>query len=334
MQRMLRALATAGTAAALALTVAACGSGTVGEEAGGSDSASPDSGAGGGTITVETARGQVTLDEPATTVVSLEWTYTEELIALGVQPAGNADNDGYAQWITAPGVELAEDTVDVGNRQAPSIEQIRQLEPDLIVVDDGRAQENLPQLQDIAPVLSFEYTTSPQLETLRTNFTELAKAVGREEQADEVFAGIEESAADLEERLAAAGLDGTRYAFAQGFTADGTGTARLFTDEALVAQVLELAGLENTWDGEGDAWGMTTVGVEGLTNLEPDIHFLTVADDADSPFTGAFAGNRVWEGLEFVQEDRWHELDPGTWLFGGPVSAEYILDEVGKALGV
>lgn len=331
MQRILRALATGGTAAALMLTAVGCGSGTVGDtgdkKSGGDQAAS-------GKITVDTAQGQITLDKAATKVVTLEWTYTEELVALGVTPVGNADNKGYGTWITAKGATLAESVTDVGTRNEPSLEKIRALQPDLIVIDNDRSKANLKALQDIAPVVSFTYTTKPQLATMKKNFTELAKAVGKADKAAEVNQQIDAKAADLKGRLDKAGKGGLKYAVGQGFTANGTASIRMLTDDAIAPQVLNLAGLKNGWKGEPDAWGMTTVGVEGLTKVEPDATFLYVAAEKDNPFTGAFADNAVWKGLEFVKNDKALPLDPGTWLFGGPLSAMHILDETGKALKV
>ncbi|WP_185845451.1 hypothetical protein [Kibdelosporangium aridum] len=50
-------------------------------------------------------------------MVVLEWAYTEELVALGVTPVGNADNEGYKTWVTAPGSALLNGVADVGQRQ-------------------------------------------------------------------------------------------------------------------------------------------------------------------------------------------------------------------------
>lgn len=331
MQRMLRALATGGTVLAVVLAAAGCGSGTVGDTA--DTKPGGDASAKGG-ITVETALGKVSLDKPATKVVTLEWTYAEELVALGVTPAGNADNKGYGTWITAEGAALPAQVTDVGNRNEPSLEKIKALQPDLIVIDNERSKANLKQLQAIAPVLSFTYTTKPQLATMKKNFTELAKAVGKAEKAAEVNARIDAKAADLKGRLDKAGKSGLKYALAQGFTANGAASIRMLTDDAIAPQVLNLAGLKNGWKGQADAWGMTTVGVEGLTQVEKDATFLYVAADNDNPFTGALAGNAVWKGLGFVKSDKALALDPGTWLFGGPLSAMHVLDETGKALKV
>ncbi|MEU7486955.1 iron-siderophore ABC transporter substrate-binding protein [Streptomyces sp. NPDC042319] len=330
MRRIRRTLATGGTAVALMLTAVACGSGTVGEtgeKAGGAEATN-------GKVSIETARGKVALDKPAKKVVTLEWTYTEELRALGVTPVGNADNKGYKTWITAKGADLPKNVTDVGDRNEPSLEKIKALQPDLIVVDDDRSKANLKPLREIAPVASFKYTTKPQLETMEKNFTELAKAVGKEDKAAEVTKRIDTEAADLKKRLEKADKAGMKYALAQGFTANGSASIRMLTDDAFSAQVLNLAGLKNGWKGKSDAWGMTTTGVEGLTKVEKDSNFLYVAAKADNPFTGELADNAVWKGLDFVKEDKVRALDPGTWLFGGPLSALQVLDEAGKALKV
>ncbi|MGY0500507.1 ABC transporter substrate-binding protein [Nocardia sp. FBN12] len=331
MQRMLRALATGSSVVVLALAAVGCGSGTVGgaggDPSGGDKAAS-------GAITVETAQGQVTLDKPAVKVVTLEWTYAEELVALGVTPTGNADNKGYGTWVTAKGAALPAEVTDVGSRSEPSLEKIKALQPDLIVVDNDRAKANLAQLQGIAPVMAFTYTTNPQLDTMKKNFTELAKAVGKQDKAAEVNSQIDAKAADLAARMGKAGKGGQKYALAQAFTANGVASIRMLTDDAIAPQLLNLAGLKNGWKGKPDSWGMTTVGVEGLTQVETDATFLYVAADKDNPFTGDLADNAVWTGLEYVKNGKTLPLDPGTWLFGGPLSAMHILDETGKALKV
>lgn len=331
MQRMLRALATGGTAVALMLAAVGCGSGTVGEtgeKKSGGDKAAD------GQVAVDTALGKVALAKPAVKVVTLEWTYAEELVALGVTPVGNADNKGYGTWITAKGAALPDKVTDVGNRNEPSLEKIKALQPDLIVIDNDRSKANLKQLQDIAPVVSFTYTTKPQLDTMKKNFTELAKAVGKADKAVEVIKQIDGKADDLKGRLDKAGKGGLTYALGQGFTANGAASIRMLTDDAIAPQLLNLAGLKNGWKGQADTWGMTTVGVEGLTQVDKDATFLYVAAEKDNPFKGDLAGNAVWKGLEFVKNDRALPLDPGTWLFGGPLSAMHILDETGKALKV
>nr|WP_042180624.1 iron-siderophore ABC transporter substrate-binding protein [Kibdelosporangium sp. MJ126-NF4]CEL14484.1 Ferrichrome-binding periplasmic protein precursor (TC 3.A.1.14.3) [Kibdelosporangium sp. MJ126-NF4]CTQ88849.1 Ferrichrome-binding periplasmic protein precursor (TC 3.A.1.14.3) [Kibdelosporangium sp. MJ126-NF4] len=317
---MVRAL----VAACVLAVLAGCGTGTVGQSSGGQNTG----GQAGGPITVETARGPVSLAKPATKVVVLEWAYTEELSALGVTPVGNADNDGFKKWVTAPGSALPDGVADLGQRQEPSLERIKTLAPDLIVGEEKTIAVNYDQLKAIAPVVSFDYPVKPQLETMRKNFTQLAKAVGKEDKGKEVLGRLDAKVAEVKGKL----KPDTSYAFAQAYSVNGTPTIRMFTGDTLVVQVLGSAGLRNSWQGQPDNWGLTTVGVEGLTQLPADTALLYVAQNDDNPFTGALAGNPVWQNLGFVKQKKAYAIDPGTWTFGGPLSAMQLLDGVGKAL--
>ncbi|WP_051399925.1 ABC transporter substrate-binding protein [Haloechinothrix halophila] len=325
MNSLVRAVTAGGAAVALALA-AGCGGGTVADP--GSEETSS---ANSGPISVATAKGDVTLDEPATKVVSLEWSYTEELLALGVTPVGAADSEAYAEWVTAPGAQLPDDVTDVGSRQEPSIEKIKALDPDLIVSDVDRLTANFDQLNEIAPVVAFDPTEKPQLETMKTNFTELAEAVGKEGKAEEVLGELDSKVDEVTSTLDEAGESGGTFALAQGYTAEGAPGIRMFTSDTMAASLLESAGLENGWDGKPDSWGMTTVGVEGLTKVDSGASFLYVALKSDDPFTSVLKDNAAWQDLSFVKQDDVAALDPGTWLFGGPLSAMQLLDETAKA---
>lgn len=330
MNRLKRALSTGGAAVTLTMVVAGCGGGTVADPGANNEQAE----AATSSLSVETARGAVKLDKAATKVVSLEYSYTEELLALGVTPVGVADSEGYATWVSAKGSELPTDITDVGLRQEPSIEKIKSLKPDLIVSDDSRLTENFDQLNDIAPVLAFDPTSKPQLDTMKKNFTELAEAVGKQDKAADVLGQLDTKVEEVTGKLSDAGKAGQTFALGQGFTVEKVPSIRMFTGESFAAEVIESTGLKNGWTGKPDDWGMTTVGVEGLTMVAGDATFLYVATEADNPFTGALAKNKVWNGLEFVKKDKAIGLDPGTWLFGGPLSAMQIVDETAKSLGV
>ena len=321
--RFVRAMAAGG--AAVALTLAAGCGGTV------SDPGNEPTTGGSGAISVKTAKGPVKLDKPATKVVSLEWAYTEELMALGVTPVGVAGPKKYADWVTAPGAQLPDGVTNVGTRQAPSIEKIRAIDPHLIVASTDRLSANYDQLRKIAPVLAFEPTDNPPVRNMKRNFTELAKAVGKQDKANKVLAKLDAKVKEVKQTLAEAGNDGATFALAQGYTSGGAPGIRMFTGKSLAGALLESAGLTNGWSGKPDDWGMTTVGVEALTQIDNDATFLYVAQQNDDPFTGALADNPVWQNLQFVAKDRVRALDPGTWLFGGPLSAIQLLDETARA---
>jgi ABC-type Fe3+-hydroxamate transport system substrate-binding protein len=321
MRRTLGALAVAAL-----LALAGCSSGTAG-----GDTAGP---SGSGALTVTDSTGTVHLKKPATKVVALEWSCVEELLTLGVTPVGVADKATYGTWVTA-GPELPASVPDVGKRAQPSLEQIKALNPDLIVAEKSRVTANLDQLRQIAPVLVFDsYSPNDALVTAnRDHFTQLAKAVGKQSRAAQVLKAYDQKVSQAKGALAAAGRAGTEVTLAQGFSVNGQPVIRAYTDHAQAVQVLESIGLKNAWHGkDSDPSGFTTVGVEGLTAVSGST-LLYVAQPADDPFTGALAGNATWKSLGFVSGGRVRALDAGTWFWGGPDSNELLIDQALKALG-
>jgi len=321
MRKLLGAVAVA----ALALGLAAC-SGKTADGGGSNDD-------GGGAITLTTTAGDVSLDKPAVKVVALEWTYVEDLLAIGVTPVGVADIAGYDTWVTA-GARVPDGVKDVGTRQEPSIEEIRALKPDLIVTDEDRATANRSALAEIAPLATYSYTkdTEGQFAGMRRIVLQMGLATGRTAEAEQVLTDLDTAMATATETIAAKGKTGAPLALSQIYTTNGTPQFRMMTERSLAGEVIGKTGLANTWSGEPDAWGMTTVTVEGVTAVPDDASFLYVASDADNPVTGALADNKLWTDLGFVKAGGVKPLDPGTWFFGGPLSCAQILDETVKAL--
>lgn len=311
--------------AALALGLAACS----GKTADGGSS----NGDGGSAITLTTTTGEVSLDKPAVKIVALEWTYVEDLLAIGVTPVGVADIKGYDTWVTA-GARVPEGVKDVGTRQEPSIEEIRALKPDLIVTDEDRVAANRDALAEIAPLATFNYTKDPegQFAGMRRIVLQMGLATGKTAEAEQVLTDLDTRIATATETIAAKGKTGAPFALSQIYTTNGTPQFRMMTEKSLAGEVIGKTGLANTWSGEPDAWGMTTVTVEGVTAVPDDASFLYVASDADNPVTGALADNKLWTDLGFVKAGGVTPLDPGTWFFGGPLSCGQIVDETVKAL--
>lgn len=301
-----------------------------------SESTEPESSGDSGTRTVEHALGSLEIEGVPQTIVVLEWTYAEDLLALGVQPAGVADVEGYNTWVNVEPA-LADDVVDIGTRQEPSLESIAALEPDLIIGVQFRHEPIYDQLSAIAPTLLFnpypEDRSITQLDEMEQTFMAIATAVDREDEGQQVLDDMHAHFEDAKEQIRAANIDddGDEFSLAQAFTSEDTTQIRMFTDNSMAVQIFEAIGLENEWDGEWDAFGFNTVGIEALTEVDDDFFFY-VAQDDDNPFEGAWADNPVWLDLDFVQDDEVFPLGGDTWLFGGPLSAELIVDKVVAAL--
>src|SRR5690606_30591659 len=190
----------AGAAALLAagaLALAGCGTTESPEEtnAGGGDTDGATSAAPAGPVTYTDERGEHTLDAPAEDVVALEWGLTENLLALGVEPIGQADVKGYNTWNTSAPLDPA--TEDVGMRGEPSLSAITALEPALSVTTTDVPANVIDQLEEIAPVLAMRGSASEDpLGYMRKTVETLAVATGTEDRAEELLAEFD---AKLEE---------------------------------------------------------------------------------------------------------------------------------------
>ncbi len=280
--------------------------------------------------TIEHALGSTELQAIPVRIVVLEWTYAEDLLALGIQPAGVADVNGYRKWVNVE-PELSDAVTDVGTRQEPSLETIAALEPDLIIGVQFRHESIYGELSDIAPTLIFNPYPGEdgpnQLDEMRLTFLTIAQAVGREQQGQDVLTELDKIFEAAQEELADAGYVDREFVLAQAFTSQDVPQIRLFSDNAMAVQVVRAIGLKNAWDVAFEQYGFSTVGVEALANVQQADFFYVVQDD-DNVFENQLRNNPVWRNLAFVREDRAYALGGDTWLFGGPLSVELVVEKV------
>jgi ferric hydroxamate transport system substrate-binding protein len=284
---------------------------------------------------VEHTMGSVCVVETPQRVVALEWTYVENLLALGVQPVGVADIEGFNTWVKIP-IALDEDVVDVGDRSEPNLEVIAELSPDLIIMLTYNAGEIFDDLSAIAPTLVFnpypEDVTISQYGEMTTTFNTIATTLNREAEGQAVLAHMEATYDRAQSALEAAGRGGEAFILSQGWTYDNVATFRLFTDNGMAVQILEQIGLENAWDAAPHPYGFTEIGIEGFAELrELDFNFFYVAQDSDNDF---LEESPLWNSLNFVQLDKAYWMGGDVWLFGGPLSAELLVETVLTNMGI
>jgi iron complex transport system substrate-binding protein len=98
----------------------------------------------------------------------------------------------------------------------------------------------------------------------------------------------------------------------------------------MAVQILNKIGLENAWKGTFDAFGFNTVWVEALPKVE-DANFIYITAD-NNVYWQNLQNNPVWKGLKFVQQNRVYPIESDTWVFGGPLSAQLLVEKVVAAL--
>ena len=283
---------------------------------------------------IQHAAGETAIVGTPHRIVALEWSFVEDLLALGVTPIGVADVAGYNTWVHTS-IPLPEDVTDVGTRQEPSLESIAALEPDLILGVGFRHRPIYEQLSAIAPTLipESELTdpSSSQFDVMQNELRTVAEAINRQEEAQVALARLQDTFAAARRQLEDAGLAGSSFVLVQAWTSQGTPQMRVFLSVSTAGRVLEELGLRNAWQGEFDPNGFNTVGIEALTTVDADV-FLYMAQANDDPFTGVLADNPVWTALPFVTEGHVYAIGGDVWPFGGPLSMQVLVERVVAAL--
>lgn len=282
-------------------------------------------------VTITGSNGEVTLDHPAKKVVVLEWTYAEDLLALGIQPAGMADIQEYHNWVNID-AKLSDEVADVGGRQEPNLEAIAALEPDLIIGVSFRHDAMIKDLEKIAPTVIFN--PYPQDESIdlyqemTTTFKEIAKAVDKTAEADKVLADLDAKYDEAKAEIDKADLKTKDIILTLAYSGPQAPEIRVFTPNSMASQILEKIGLKNIHvPDQFEVFGSSTFNVEGLTKYENANYLFTVQAN-DNVYEKQLKDNAVWKNLNFVKEDRLFDLGGDTWLYGGPLSAETLLNRI------
>lgn len=292
------------------------------------------SGASAGPITLTDAAGRtVELPAPAQRVVVLEWQMVEGLLTLGVEPVGVADVEGYRTWDTAE--ELDASTQDVGMRGEPNLDAIYATDPDLVITEvygpDDAVVEQLEKY-DVPVLATLGADAKAPVAQMKETFSLIARAVGREDEAEEALADFDRALAEGREAIAAADPAVTDFVYVDAYVQGSTTSIRPFGQGSFVGEVGEELGLTNAWKGEVDpAYGLGSTDIEGIAQVE-DAWLFHTGEEADT-WLPRLADNRVWTAADFVTEDRVRAFPDGIWTFGGPRSGEQLVEAFVAAVG-
>jgi len=263
-------------------------------------------------------------------IVALEWGFVESLLALGIQPVGVADINGYQQYVNIP-PKLANTVKDVGTRQEPNLEAIAQLQPDLILGVTFRHQAIVSTLERIAPTELFSpysKNVSP-LAYFKESFLEIAKLTNNKTKGQKKLQGLETTINETKQRLTEQGATERPIILAE--FAPHSSPLRVFTSDSFPIQLLNEIGLQNAWDETNSQFGFNRVGLESLTNFE-NVNFIYVPPDENPKIEKEITSNPLWQKMPFVKKNQVYRLNGDTWLHGGIVSAEMLIKQVQNQL--
>lgn len=213
----------------------------------------------------------------------------------------------------------------IGGVDAPSVETIVALQPDLIVGfpgDPGLAAMIYPQVSEIAPTLLYAGLDWRDFQFL------LAGLTGRTEETAAGFAAYDARLADVRARMPDTSVSILRIT-SWDFQVYLNGPVAYAPFEILRQAGVRRSAYETTDD---PALSMKRPDWEELAALDGDILLYIVGGTNDSDKDGRLEevlGDPLWQMLPAVAAGRVHRIDHGPWMeFNGLASANRVLDDL------
>ncbi|MFG1808976.1 ABC transporter substrate-binding protein [Streptomyces sp. NPDC049040] len=304
-----------------ALAATACGSSSS------SSSGTPaKSGARGGTHSVDTAMGPVTVPDHPRRVVVLDTAELDSAITLGVKPVGATSagtSSGFLDYL--PQDEVA-GIKNVGGIASPDLEAVAALDPDLILSSKVRDGAHYDALSKIAPTVLTETTGAPW----KADFQLHAAALGRTEQAARAVAAYQDHVAKVTAALGgaekAAALKVSMVRFVEG--AD----IRLYGNASYIGTVLKDVGLGRPSVQDVDKLNVD-VSPEQIDKADGDALFYATYGDPKAAKETQVTGSSLWKQLTAVGAGHAHRVDDQLWYQGiGYTAAGKVLDQLEQDL--
>ncbi|WP_258070693.1 iron-siderophore ABC transporter substrate-binding protein [Vibrio jasicida] len=250
------------------------------------------------------------VDATSQRVMSVDWTQTETMLALGVVPVGVAQGQDYDAWVKAP--LLPVQTKDVGLRTQPNIERIYELKPDRIFIAPYFSAMK-ERLADIAPVTTIDlYGKGITDWSVLTQFTRtFGKELGKEAQAETLIAQSEVQLSKLKQTIDADSAPLLMIQFMD------TKHIRVFGENSLYSQAIAKLGLSNAWKEETNSWGFNMVGIDKLAGISAQI---VIVEPLPHGGQQQLASDKFWQ---YIVEQSGHPVMrvAPVWSFGSMPSA-------------
>lgn len=285
---------------------------------------------------------QVAVPDRPQRVVPLSEPTLDGVLALGVKPIGTVSGRGQS-GLPNYLVEAAGELPLLGGIGQPNFEAIGAAKPDLILVDGTSVNNNpelLEALKQIAPVVFTGYAGGEW----RTNFRNVAAALGLVDEGERVIADYEANVAGTKASLGSVGEQTFSIVRWQG-TAPALILKELPPGQALVDLGLRRPPAQDTF-GRGHS---EPVSLENLQRIDADyIFFGTLGGSSVSnPKAGGTAdldgARQALKAAEQVpgftrlgayRRDHIILVDGSAWTStGGPLLMNRLVDDVRKALG-
>ena len=276
--------------------------------------------------TVEHAMGRTSVPDAPKRVVVLTNEGTEAVLALGIKPVGAVKS-----WLGTPWYEHIKGDLDgvqvLGTENAPNLEIIAALRPDLILGNKLRQEEMYRQLSAIAPTV-FSTTVNGKW---RENLHLYAKALGREAEGQALLDAFDARTASIADRL------GDRREEAISLVRFMPATTRVYYNDTFAGTILRQIGFRRPPVQDQPPFA-DDVTKERIPEMDGDRLFYFVFDSSNGDARKAEAewiASPLWKRLKAVQSGRVHRVSDAIWnSAGGIAAANRMLDDIEAIYGL
>jgi len=260
------------------------------------------------------------LSSPPKRILSLCGPGTEILATLNFPPVGYAVlNSGKIPAYLDP---FLKNITKVGNVANPSLERIKILKPDVILID--RVYENqsdyIANLKKIAPVLDVR---SSDFQDTLGHLHIFAKMLGKEKE-EKVYLKNLQAATQRVESLKS--QDKILGIFVSSKAIWG------WTDKSYLASVLDIANVSYIKTGNGSQYysDMLQLSVDKILKINPDAIF--IFDEAGKNSLPFLQESSAWKYIKAVKNGKIYKFDRDIWSRSkGPLAAIVMLDNLSAA---
>ncbi len=255
------------------------------------------------------------------------------LLALGVQPIAS-DEIGYHEVHLQDEVEGIE---NVGGANAPSLEKILALKPDLIIGSDY-VEISYDALSQIAPTVLLPFRHSGEWKAF---FRRYAEALGKTAEAEQVMTDYDARLETFKQQMGDA-LSETQVSIVRVYPE----RVNLYLKDSFCGTIVADAGLARppaqdlTAEEAQTITGnpiQVSISRERISDADGDVIFLWTTGHTDEVAQQARAekarlkADLLWSRLKAVQQDQVYEV-PGYWIGDGPLAANAVIDDLFKYL--
>lgn len=265
--------------------------------------------------TVKHANGTTEIEEAPKRVVVLDTGELDDVLALGITPVGMVTTEG-AHPVPSYLDDQVKNVDTVGAINELDLEAIAELEPDLILGSQLRADTLHDELESIAPTV---FSIRPGF-PWKENFMLVGEALGMENEATDVLNEYAKATDELDETV-----EGEPTISLVRFMPD---RLRLYGNKSLIGVILDDAGLARP-EAQDVAELAVEISPENLDQAGGDYVFYTSYGDPEATGETAAVSGSQWSGIKAVEDDRAFRVEDDVWFLGlGPIGAKQIVDDL------